>query len=305
MNGLLLRGGRISPHQLVLPFMDDMTAADLQLDWENVSNREKRSRTLFAQRRLKVDEVAQEWQAVRAAIGTAVDVERFVREVVQAHGGFVADKPEGLEFTLPNSQALIESCGGLQRFTARFTLPVPDNVLYLSRTHPLVEGLATYTMDAALDPLQESVAKRCGVIRTKDVAKRTVLLLLRFRYHVITHRGQEETPLLAEACDVVAFRGRTPEPEWLSEDEAEALLQAQPAANITPEQASAQIQRVLADLEQLQPTLNGITEARGQALLEAHRRVRSASRQRGVRYSVQPQLPPDILGVYALLPVVQ
>ena len=104
-------------------------------------------------------------------------------------------------------------------------------------------------------------------------------------------------PLLAEACDVVAFRGRVQEPEWFAEKEAEALLQAQPAANITPEQASAQIQQVLRDLEPLQPTLNGIAETQGQTLLEAHRRVRSASRQRGVRYSVQPQLPPDILGV--------
>ncbi len=304
MNGLLLRGSQVDALQLALPGLDGMTAAELQLDWENVSDREKQSRTLFAQQRLKVDEVAQEWQAVRAAIGTAVDVEQFMREVVQAHGGFVADKPAGVEFSLPNKQALIESCGGLQSFTARFTLPVPDNVLYLSRTHPLVEGLATYTMDTALDPLQAGVAKRCGVIRTGAVAKRTVLLLLRFRYHLITRRGQEERPLLAEACDVAAFRGRTQNPEWLSEEEAEALLVAQPAANIVAEQASAQIQRVLEDLQQLHPVLNKLTETRGQALLEAHRRVRTASRQKGVRYTVRPQLPPDILGIYVLLPIV-
>lgn len=306
LNGLLLRGSQISPQQLALPFMNEMTVADLQLDWENVSGREKRSRTLFAQRTIKVDEVAQEWQAMRAAIGTAVDVKRFMTEVVKAHDGFVASKPEGLEFTLPNKQALIEACGGRQTFTARFSLPVPDNVLYLSRTHPLVEGLATYTMDTALDPLQEGIARRCGVIRTQAVAKRTVLLLLRFRYHLVTQRGRQEVPLLAEACEVVAFRGRTDTPEWLPEGEAEAesLLQAQPAANITPEQASAQIERLLADLEPLQPALNDLAETRGQELLEAHRRVRAASGQQGVRYTVRPQFPPDVLGVYILLPVV-
>ena len=304
MNGLLLRGRRISAQQLVLPFMNDLTAADLQLEWENVSNREKRSRTLFAQRTIKVDEVAQEWQAMRSAIGTAVDVERFMTEVVKAHDGFVTAKAEGLEFTLPNKQALIDACGGRQTFTARFTLPVPDKVLYLSRTHPLVEALATYTMDTALDPLQEGVARRCSVIRTQAVARRTVLFLLRFRHHIGTHRGQQEVPLLAEACQGASFRGRTEAPEWLSETEAETLLQAQPAANITPEQAAAQIERLLAELPPLLPALNELTEAHGRQLLEAHRRVRSASGQRGIRYSVRPQLPPDILGIYVLLPVV-
>ena len=37
MNGLLLRGSQVSASQIALPFMNDMTAADLQLDWENVS----------------------------------------------------------------------------------------------------------------------------------------------------------------------------------------------------------------------------------------------------------------------------
>ncbi|GAB4431021.1 MAG: helicase-related protein [Anaerolineae bacterium] len=304
MNGLLLRGGQVNALQLTLPGMDDRTAAQLQLDWENVSEREKRSRTLFAQRSINVAEVAREWEAVRAAIGTAVDVERFVREVVTSHGGFVASRPEGVSVTLPHNPALIESCGGRESFTARFTLPVADNVLYLSRTHPLVEGLAAHTMDTALDPLLAGVARRCGVIRTRAVTKRTVLLLLRFRYHLITRQEQRETPLLAEACEVTAFRGRAPDIEWLPETEAEALLQAEPAANILPEQATTQLERVLAELTGLQPALNNIAAERGEALLEAHRRVRSAARQSGGRASVQPQLPPDLLGVYVLLPVV-
>lgn len=304
MNGLLLRGSQVSANQLTLPFMNNMTAADLQLDWENVSSREKQSRTLFAQRTINVQEVTQEWEAVRAAIGTHVDVERFLRDTIQAHGGFVADKAEGVAFTLPNNKALIESCAGLSEFSARFTLPVPDNVLYLSRTHPLVEGLAAFAMDTALDPLLDGVAKRCGVIRTKDVSKRTVLLLLRFRYHIIKRQGRVETPLLAEACDVVAYRGRADAPEWVLNDEAERLLQAQPSANIMPQQASSQVERILQEVVGLQPVLNEMTEARGQELLQAHRRVRSASRQTGVRYDIQAQLPPDILGVYVLLPVV-
>jgi hypothetical protein len=79
-------------------------------------------------------------------------------------------------------------------FIARFDLPVKDSELYLSRTHPLVEGLATYVMDTALDPLGQGLARRCGVVRTSRVARRTTLLLVRLRYHIITRHGEQEKP---------------------------------------------------------------------------------------------------------------
>jgi hypothetical protein len=37
-------------------------------------------------------------------------------------------------------------------------------------------------------------------------------------------------------------------------------------------------------------------------LLEQHRRVRTAARMQGVSQHVEPQLPPDVLGVYVYLP---
>lgn len=304
MHGLLLRGSQVSAAQMTFSFMGEMTAADLQLDWENVSNREKQSRTLFAQRTIDVAEVAQEWEAVRTAIGSHTDVERFVREVVQAHGGFAAHKNGVWEFTLPNNQALVEASGGQSTFRAGFTLPVQDDALYLSRTHPLVEGLAAYTMETSLDPLSDGVARRCGVIKTREVARRTVLLLLRFRYHLTIRRGGEEKALLAEACEVIAWRGRANAPEWLGTAEAEKLLQAEPGDNITRPQATAQIERTLAEIDQLQEGLNRMAQERSQALKEAHGRVRQAARQKGVTYEVRPNLPTDLLGVYILLPVI-
>lgn len=44
-------------------------------------------------------------------------------------------------------------------------------------------------------------------------------------------------------------------------------------------------------------------EARGQELLDAHRRVRIAGRIKGVKHEVRAHLPPDVLGMYALLPM--
>lgn len=306
MNGLLLRGGeRLEANQMALPGMQDKTAAQLQLQWDRVSAREKRSRTMFAQHALKVDRVAAEWRRMREAIGTAVDVQRFVEDVITAEGGFAAEKKDGVHITLPNKLPLIEATGNHEKLVARFKLPVEEDQLYLTRTHPFVEGLATHTLDAALDPLLPSIAKRCGAIRTKAVDRRTVLLLLRFRFHILKQVDGVEQPLLAEACDVVAFTGRGANVTWLDEATAEELLNAPPAQNITPQQATANVERVLAMVADLQPQLNQLTEDRGADLLTAHRRVRSAARQTGVRYSVRPQLPPDLLGVYVLLPVIE
>jgi hypothetical protein len=303
MQGVLLRGSRADPRQLALFDPSAGVSEELHVEWENVAEREKRSRTLFAQRTIKVDEVAREWEAVREAIGTGVDVERFVTEVVETHGGFTARKNGNLEVRLPNRAAIREACGNREALTARFELPVPDNVLYLARTHPIVEGLASCVMDTALDPLLDGVARRCGAIRTRAVERTTTLLLLRLRYHIVSQRGREELPLLAEACEIVGFTGGPTAPQWLADEEAEGLVQAQPDTNIAHQQATQFVRRVLDGITDLEEPLKEIARQLGEELLAAHQRVRTAARLKGVHYSVQPQLPPDVLGVFVLLPV--
>jgi superfamily II DNA or RNA helicase len=304
LNGLVLRGSQVNAMQMTFDFLDGKSAAALQLDWDNVSDKEKRSRTLFAQQTIQVDEVFQEYQAMRTAIGTAADVEQFVRDVVNLSGGYVEERGQTAEFHLPSQQPLIQAAGNREQFAARFSLPVADKTLYLTRTHPLVEGLAAYALNTALDPLEDGLAKRASVIRTSGVTSRVTLLLLRYRFHILTRTADKETPLLAEACEVVGYRGRADNPQWLEEEEADALLRLTPEANVPVEQAIRLLERTLEDIRTLESSLNERVEAKGQALLEAHRRVRSAARHTGVRYSVQPQLPADVLGVSVLLPVV-
>ncbi|MGG6268524.1 helicase-related protein [Leptolyngbya sp. AN03gr2] len=271
--------------------------------WEAAQDREKRSRTMFAQETIKVEEVAQELRAVRSAIGSGVDVEAFTREALTVYGGTIQDSHKGATFALKEiPKALQEAIGGYEQFQARFELPIQDDQLYLNRTHPVVEGLATYVMDTALDQLGEGMAKRCGVIRTRQVERRTTLLLTRFRYHILTKRGETEYPLLAEDCQLLAFAGSPQNAEWLDIESAEGLLQARSDANIGADQARDFLQKVLDSFEHIRLHLETVADERGQDLLEAHRRVRKANRMKGVSYRVEPQLPPDILGIFIYLP---
>ena len=320
MQGLLLRGGQVATdgRQLSLFDVSGDIYKELHAKWDNVTAREKQSRTLFAQRTLRVEDVAREWNAVRAAIGAGVDVGHFVETVVRLHGGTVSHKPRHVDIALPNHAALREAVGDGEGLAACFELPAPEGARYLTRTHPVVEGLATYVMETALDPLAPpsvppgggevrggSVARRSGAIRTRAVTIRTTLLLLRLRYHLVTQRDGQTVELLAEDCQTVGFTGAPETAQWLTPDAVEALLNAEPAGNIAPQQATQFLERVLDGFDMLCPHLEEIAQARGQALLDAHSRVRTAARLKGTRVDVRPHLPPDVLGVYVLLPAGQ
>lgn len=307
--GLLLRNKKdVSEKQLFLFEYVQPQKNELYIKWDIVTEREKRSRTIFAQETIKVEEVARELQAVRAAIGSNIQVSSFMKEALHSQA-VVSEQNGAVHFDLaetpPALKELLKKAGGLERdqFTARFELPIKEGQIYLNRTHPLVESLATYVMDTALDPLGNSVAHRCGVIRTSCVNKRTTLLLMRFRYHIVTKRDETEQLLLAEDCQALAFAGSPQQAEWLDASVSEVLFAAQPEANITPEQQTEFIRKVVEGFDALRPHLNQAAKQRGNQLLEAHRRVRTASQVKGVSYRVEAQLPPDVLGIYVYLPV--
>lgn len=304
--GLLLRSKPGNEDQLYLGFEDYFRPAkeDLFAKWDMSAEREKRSRTMFAQEGLSagVEEVERELTAVRQAIGSGVEVSRFTKEALLAHGAVIAQNgavkvnlaeiPRGLRDALATDQHLL----------VRFEPPTKAGELLLTRTHPVVEGLASYLLDTALDPQLDSAARRCGAIRTRAVVRRTTVLLLRLRYHIITRQGTQEKPLLAEDCLTVAFEGAPANPTWLNQSAADALLIAKPDANIQPDQAAEFIRKVNLDFGSLIPRLNEIVRERGNELLAAHTRVRTAARMQGIRHYVEAQLPPDVLGVYVYLP---
>ena len=151
------------------------------------------------------------------------------------------------------------------------------------------------------DPLLDGPARRCGGMRTSSVNRRTTLLLVRLCFHLITRTGDQDRPLLAEDDQVPAFAGALRSAEWLPHDRAESLLSAQPEANVAPDQATDFVRQVIDGFAHLRPHLERFAQERVAELLDAHRRVRSQSRAKGVSHRVEPQLPPDVLGIFLCL----
>lgn len=315
LEGLLLRGKDYQPvqqQQLIIPGLEQHIKPEadrLAKEWDMVAKREeKRSRTLFAQQSIKVEDVARELEAANFAAGNAASVEHFVMEALRRMGAVhekqaVSDHLYRYVFSFNGVAPRIRQRLSLSdKLDAQFALPVETGVTYLARTHPLVERLAADVLMNALDPHEESVARRAGVMRTRQVSTRTTLLLCRFRFELKTNTDKGEHSNLTEECTLLAFTGAPNSATWMDEDTARALLTAQPTGNILPDQAKNFVSTVTASIEHLLPHIHETMQRRGDALLDAHRRVRTAARVRGLRYQVTPQGAPDILGIYVYLP---
>ena len=153
-------GGNV--RQLALDFIDefDVEMQAIHAEWENARDREKASRSRFAQHTLDPGAVAAEIDHVRTAIGRSEDVDRFLTTVLQAANVPVRRSGQAVTVNLDTQtpRALRQAIGCDEPFTGRFDLPLPDGETYLGRTSPIVEGLASWTLDQALDPESRETA---------------------------------------------------------------------------------------------------------------------------------------------------
>ncbi len=325
VSGYVMRGttsanvrGRKSDAPLlpgVSDYLDDLydekmleEAKKYHKDWDDVANREeKRSQTFFAHRATSanIGEIKRELDETRRSIGSSAVAKEFVLNALTDSGAVVKKLDDSGVYELDLSSVgreLRDYFPDYQSYRAKFDMPVTADVEYVNRTHPIVENLADYVVNAALDSTTEnSLAKRCGVVRTSDVSVMTTLLLLRCRFHLLRKEGEVETQTLAEDVQVVGFSGLPSNPTWLTDEEIERILKARPSGNVPSQQARTFIDRVLGGYADLKPRLDQYAVERAAALKDAHERVKIATKTK-VKTDVVPELPPDVVGVYVYLP---
>lgn len=314
LEGLLLRGSSDASIEGQLELFEKNVVAprrsNLHKEWDVVVDREKRSRSVFAQGSLDPQLVAAELNAVTSAVGTEEDVASFLAEAIGAFGGTVSLKNGSLIADLCECPPALRDSALTNfhhtRFVARFDPSATGGHIHLPRTHPFVDTLASFVLDTALDShVSEgpSPARRAGVVRTRSVITRTTLLLLRNRFDVITRSAAGERRLLAEEASILAFEGATENAQWLSAPAAEALLNAKPEANVGPDQARQFIERVVLSAANLEPHLAAQAADKAATLCDSHSRVRDGASLKGVTYRVEAQPKPDLLGIYVFLPI--
>ena len=276
--------------------------------------RGKVTQTVFAQRRLRPDDVLPEWRRTVSILGGPEDVSRFVRVSAERLGaplhrrnGYHRLPVDHFPKTLRERLSAVGFKSGAR---LSFTQPAPTGAAYVHRTHPLVTTLAEYVAEQALESDDPGVGARVNAMFTEGVKTRTVLYLLRLRCQLgveqRTAEGRFEPlrTLLAEECLAVAAEGGGA-PRLLTDEEALALLGAEPGRNMEEGQKTRLIRRTLDALSDTEAGFDDIARERAGQLLADHRRIRDAAGVKGLRYIVTPALPVDKIGVYVFLPLMR
>jgi hypothetical protein len=291
-----------------------------EAQWQSAEEKAKANRTLFAQRRLRPEDVLPEWHKSLAAIGGRDAVQRFTDRALTRLGSglepLAGARRCGFKVpTAPLPEALrerLESEGLTGTLRIAFRYPATPPCRSVQRSHPLVAVLAETLLERSLNSTagtdfdDPAVLGRVGCWVSAGVRARTTLALLRLRHQLVTRRGRIETTLLVEEATGLAWAGQAG--ERLAGAEALALLANPPVDDVPPHVREREAARALAWLAEREGELEEFAAERANALLDDHLRVRAAAfrdekaetRERSVRVEALPR--PDVIGVFVLLP---
>ena len=310
LSALFLRGKRKGPDQLEFDFgIDSPEINEFHKSWDRDAERERVSRTRFAQRAIKPDEVKRELEATDSVLGDPEAVREFVLNAAQRTGLRITPEKANDVFRVAVNQIAISTLPSAiayelpslrdEDWRVSFISPTPEGAEYLGRNHRFVVALARFLMEEALTKHGSGLTSRCGVIRTKAVRQLTTILLLRVRYLV---NQPQRASLLAEEVLVTGFNRTNSEL-----DNAEAmrlLVEGKADANIPMSEKRELTESALENYRKFKAVLESKIKARSVELEKSHKRVRQAVALRVRELSVAPQLPPDLLGILVLQPLV-
>ena len=298
---MLRRGGT---RQLALDLrLDDGTKA-METRWRDASESEKKSRARFAQNAMKPQEVAPEWEKVRTLLGSPADAKVFIERAMSRFG--VPLEPRK---TLLVAHVHALEAGLKERLTQRglsgsvrlaMVEPAPSGTALLTRTHPLTATLAEALVEASLD--QEALSGlgigRVGAWPTSAVQQMTRLALLRIRFKRTVHSRKERLLLAEEAALVAVQGGRI----VAAGETARNLLNTPADADLAPSARDRFIAKAKEDLPGLlDGPLAEFVRSRAEELMQDHARLRAAAGSAS-RVTVEAVLPPDVIGLFVLMP---
>jgi superfamily II DNA or RNA helicase len=296
--------------QRTFDFYELPEAKAIDSQWRDAVDGEKRSRTVFAQRRLKPEDVLPEWRKSLAALGGKDEVQRFTSRALARLGASLERLPQGyrapLQAVPPDLYERMEAEGLSGPFRLDFEYPPAPGCEAVQRSHPLVALLAETMLEHSLASASSdqgataATLGRVGCWIAEKITARTIVVLLRLRHQLTSSRGKQSMALVEEASALAFVGDAAP----VSGQEALDLLVPPPLGDPPPHVRDRFVQQAMTLLANRTADLARHAEERAEALLADHRRVRQASEARG-SYSVRAMQPVDVVAAFVLLPKVQ
>lgn len=302
MAAVMLRQGKSKQLAFDLRLEDGTRAMEAR--WRDASENEKKSRARFAQNAMKPLEVAPEWEKVRTLLGSPEDAKIFIERAMSRFGVPLEPRKtlliahvHALEAGLKERLAQRNLTGSVR---LAMTEPAPSGTALLTRTHPLTATLAEALVEASLDPeaLSGLGIGRVGAWPTSAVQQMTRLALLRIRFKLTVH-ARKERLLLAEEAALVAIQGGR---VVAAGEAARELLNTPADADLAPSARDRFIAKAKEDLPSLlDGPLAEFVRSRAEELMQDHARLRAAAGSAS-RVTVEAVLPPDVIGLFVLMP---
>lgn len=282
------------------PELDELDA-EITNEIEAAREKAEKIRSIFAQESIMPEEVKKDLHEVDEAIGDVATLVAFVIAASKLLGASFEKVEGGYIFKKMNMDDWMASALGQgDKIHISFQSPTPQGFRYIGRNHRFVEQLCYRIIANSLDKERKgNKAARASVFRTDAVNTQTTLLQFRVRnvirevskqHEMVSEEmflwGYEQTPVGINALDI---------------DRCKELLHTSNALDISNERQEIIFEKELEHFKQLHPDFIKVVEMRSDELVNAH--TRFAKYIGAKRFeAVTPVLPPDILGVYILIP---
>ena len=277
--------------------------ARVKATYQRAEEREKMIHSIFAQRKIHTEEIEADLNSTDEAIGNPEHTRDFVMHALSRLGGKVQTLPTGYRIFLANLPAALrnELHPTEEKLDVSFFSPVPPGLKYIGRNHPFVEQLCHTILHTAFGGPNAAQIGRYAAVFSNAVQKPVTLYLMRVRSRMQQKNGSLQQ--LAEEMLLWGFSGNAHDPEVLDMPTAHGLLLSTEISNhLPPDRRARLLEFALNDFEALHPLIIQAASQRADLAVEAHDRYRKKISGETAFTSVRPVLPPDLLGVFMLLP---
>ncbi len=282
------------------PELDEL---DVEITNEIEEAREKaeKIRSIFAHESIMPEEVKKDLYEVDEAIGDVSTLEAFVIEASKLLGANFEMVAGGYIFKKLNMDDWMASALGQgDKIHISFQSPTPQGFRYIGRNHRFVEQLCHRIIANSLDKERNgNKAARASVFRSDAVSTQTTLI--QFRVRNVIREVSKQHEIVSEEMFLWGYEQTPNGINALDIDRCKELLHTANALDLSSERQELIFEKELKHFEELHPDFIKVVEKRSDELVNAH--TRFAKYIGAKRFeAVTPVLPPDILGVYVLIP---
>lgn len=282
------------------PELDEL---DQEITNEIEAAREKaeKIRSIFAHESIMPEEVKKDLLEVDEAIGDVATLEAFVLAAGQLLGARFEPVTGGYIFKKMNMDDWLAAVLGQgDKIHLSFQSPTPLGFRYIGRNHRFVEQLCHRIIANSLDNENPGKkAARASVFRTDSVQNQTTLI--QFRVRNVIREVSKQHEMVSEEMFLWGYEQFPDSINTLNVEVCKRLLHTSSALDISRERQELIFEKELKHFDELHPDFIKVVEDRSKELVNAHTRFAKYLGAR--RYeAVTPVLPPDILGIYVLIP---